>query len=270
MERQVRRWRLDGKVDAFEINSTSEAGVLHCHPSFNIGAMIEGAASVTSGSMTHVQAPGAVVTLNAYQPHASAWSAAVNRYFVLHIDPAFWETRLQPELGADGQFAQPVCRDGLVFHYLLGLRDQLHKDPTSVSSDDIDLLLKLCRGRGLIRDHVDEEDPSLTPMNGADFRELFSEGDDMQEGQPRISNLAEQVGMSRYQFSRLCSQTAGMQPRRLRLQLMVARAQKAINEGQDLASASLHAGFSDQSHMNREFRRTIGMTPREYQSAGRI
>jgi AraC-like DNA-binding protein len=56
-----------------------------------------------------------------------------------------------------------------------------------------------------------------------------------------------------------------MPPRRFRVQMMVAAAQQAISSGASLAEAAGLAGFSDQSHMSREFRRTYGMTPGEFQ-----
>ena len=71
--------------------------------------------------------------------------------------------------------------------------------------------------------------------------------------------------MSRFQFSRQFRHNSGMPPRRFRVQMMVATAQQAISSGASLADAATMAGFSDQSHMSREFRRTFGMTPGEFQ-----
>lgn len=81
-----------------------------------------------------------------------------------------------------------------------------------------------------------------------------------------MEDVAAALGLTRFQLSRLCQANHGMQPRRLRLQLMVAQAQVEISKGSSLTEAAHFAGFSDQSHMTREFRKTIGMTPREYQA----
>lgn len=265
MKRQVRHWRIDPWVDAFELVSGPEAGFLHCHPTFNIGAMIAGYSRVEANAVRHEQLPGAVVTLNAYQPHSSEWTADSNTYFVLHISNEFWESDIfaghQPD--RFHSFISPINRDPLLFHFMLGLREQLHSDPSAIGIDDIRALLNLSLSRG----HIIARSENLTAENAINFNHLLEAGAE-EAGEisaQRIELLANDAGMSRYQFARLCQRTAGMQPRRLRIQLMVARAQKIIREGQDLASASAIAGFSDQSHMNREFRRTIGMTPREYQ-----
>jgi AraC-like DNA-binding protein len=41
----------------------------------------------------------------------------------------------------------------------------------------------------------------------------------------------------------------------------VALARAAIEEGVPLARAAAYAGFADQSHMTRQFKRTYGLTP---------
>ncbi len=41
----------------------------------------------------------------------------------------------------------------------------------------------------------------------------------------------------------------------------LALARAAIESGQSLARAAAEAGFADQSHMTRQFKRTYGLTP---------
>ncbi|MFY9613877.1 MAG: helix-turn-helix domain-containing protein, partial [Candidatus Dormiibacterota bacterium] len=41
----------------------------------------------------------------------------------------------------------------------------------------------------------------------------------------------------------------------------LALARAAIESGQSLARAASEAGFADQSHMTRQFKRTYGLTP---------
>lgn len=128
-------------------------------------------------------------------------------------------------------------------------------------------LTRLCRSRGhIVARPIDTSDADEATIN--DLLRL-SEAEDADMGSATVSALAEDAGLTRFQFARLCQRTSGMQPRRLRIQLMVARAQRGIRNGLDLASASAMAGFSDQSHMSREFRRTIGMTPKDYQRLSR-
>lgn len=68
-------------------------------------------------------------------------------------------------------------------------------------------------------------------------------------------------GMSRWHFSRKMRALTGLSPRDLRRQLRVARARALIESGEELASAALHSGFSDQAHMTRQLRSLLGVTP---------
>lgn len=262
MQHGVRHWRIGEHIDAFDIVSGPEKGFLHCHATFNVGAMIDGRAHVAVGDIAHDQLPGAVVTLNAYQPHASAWFAATNTYFVLHINEAFWDEGSQISRLA-WRFLHPVSQDKLVFHFLCGLRAELETSPEAVRPEEIQSLMQLCQTRGLM-EQLPVREPDVDEAAIKDLLRLGDiEGTDL--GGMAIDSVAQEAGLSRFQFAKLCQRTSGMQPRRLRIQLMVARAQRSIQQGLDLAAASAMAGFSDQSHMSREFRRTIGMTPREYQ-----
>jgi AraC-like DNA-binding protein len=52
-----------------------------------------------------------------------------------------------------------------------------------------------------------------------------------------------------------------MPPHAFQTQLRVARARKLLREGASPASAALEVGFTDQSHLNRHFKRVLGITP---------
>jgi AraC-like DNA-binding protein len=57
-----------------------------------------------------------------------------------------------------------------------------------------------------------------------------------------------------------------MPPYAYLLQLRIAIGRRALADGASIAAAALAAGFADQSHFTREFRRRTGTTPGAYQS----
>ena len=73
--------------------------------------------------------------------------------------------------------------------------------------------------------------------------------------------LAERVGLTEVQLSRLFKATTGVPIRRYRLwhRLFVTAIRMA--EGQTLTDAALEAGFSDSSHFNHVFRSMLGLKP---------
>ncbi|MGD9210675.1 MAG: AraC family transcriptional regulator, partial [Desulfobacteraceae bacterium] len=82
-----------------------------------------------------------------------------------------------------------------------------------------------------------------------------------------VDDVARFVGFSRYHFLRVFKATTGLPPHAYLIQQRLKLARKAIEDGVSLADAALIAGFSDQSHLTRQFKSVYGLTPGRYQSA---
>jgi AraC-like DNA-binding protein len=84
-----------------------------------------------------------------------------------------------------------------------------------------------------------------------------------------VETLASTAGMSRRSFERQFRQAIGCSSltylRRVRINA-VCRA--ILCSARSLSEIALSCGYSDQSHMTREFRRLVGGTPREYRRRG--
>jgi AraC family transcriptional regulator len=79
-----------------------------------------------------------------------------------------------------------------------------------------------------------------------------------------LEKLAQQVGMSQFYFSRLFKQSLGTTPHQYVIQQRVERAKQLIQNGQlSLAEIALECGFANQAHLNRHFKRLVGVTPKE-------
>jgi AraC-like DNA-binding protein len=75
------------------------------------------------------------------------------------------------------------------------------------------------------------------------------------------STLEAIAGMDRFSIARHFRRAFGTSPDRYRTLRRLALARKAIESGQTLARAAAEAGFADQSHMTRQFKRSYGLTP---------
>jgi len=82
----------------------------------------------------------------------------------------------------------------------------------------------------------------------------------------RLADLAAAAGVSETQVIRSFSRETGMPPHAYLVALRVERAKRLIRAGRPLAGAALEAGFADQSHLNRHFRRLTGTTPGRFAS----
>jgi AraC-like DNA-binding protein len=82
-----------------------------------------------------------------------------------------------------------------------------------------------------------------------------------------ISQLAAEIGVSRYQLIRAFKEVYGLTPEDFRRQARVERARSLLRSNRKLVDIAVEAGFADQSHMTREFRRLVGPSPAAYRAA---
>jgi transcriptional regulator GlxA family with amidase domain len=83
----------------------------------------------------------------------------------------------------------------------------------------------------------------------------------------KISNtvLAGFVGLSASHFSRAFKQSAGVSPHRFVLESRIEQVRRLLAETElPLAQIAVIAGFGDQSHCSRWFRKLVGITPSKF------
>lgn len=79
-----------------------------------------------------------------------------------------------------------------------------------------------------------------------------------------LGELARVAGLSPFHFSRVFAAQTGMPPHAFQTQLRVARAAALLREGWAIPQAAAQAGFADQSHLTRHFKKLVGVTPGRY------
>lgn len=79
-----------------------------------------------------------------------------------------------------------------------------------------------------------------------------------------VAECAERVGVSREAFSRAFTRTHGMPPHAFGLITRLNHARRLLRHGAPIVDVAADAGFADQSHLGRCFRRAFGVTPGKY------
>ncbi|WP_031482333.1 AraC family transcriptional regulator [Maridesulfovibrio frigidus] len=80
----------------------------------------------------------------------------------------------------------------------------------------------------------------------------------------RLDDLAKLVDLSPFHFVRVFEKQLGITPHAFLMQARVNHSKKLITSSKRLADIAAECGFSDQSHLTRQFRRQFGITPGKY------
>lgn len=85
----------------------------------------------------------------------------------------------------------------------------------------------------------------------------------------RVTALAELAGLSVAQLERHFRRVFQLTPQQLLTKLRIETAMRLLQDDDSIASIGQACGFADQSAFTRQFKATVGMTPRDYRALGR-
>jgi AraC family transcriptional regulator len=80
-----------------------------------------------------------------------------------------------------------------------------------------------------------------------------------------LLEMAQQVQMSPYYFSRLFKQSTGQSPHQYLINRRIQQVKRLLaTTSLSIADIAAQAGFTDQSHLARHFKRQVGVTPSQF------
>jgi AraC family transcriptional regulator len=84
----------------------------------------------------------------------------------------------------------------------------------------------------------------------------------------KLADLAGSIGMSQFHFSHLFKQSIGTSPYQYLLQQRIERAKQLLKQtDRSIVDIALECGFNSHSHLSKQFRQLMGMTPKSYRSS---
>ena len=79
-----------------------------------------------------------------------------------------------------------------------------------------------------------------------------------------VAEMSQKVNISSYHLIRKFSSENGLTPHKFQMQCRIRKAQELLREGNKVIDVAQLVGFSDQSHLDRVFKKQVGITPEEY------
>lgn len=252
-----------GTIRALSAHFETFAFTRHEHDHFVVGLIGSGLQSFELGRNTYVTPPGYLMLINPGEPHTGQ-AAREGGFSYLALYPTLDDLRLFAEdsdLRSSGcfSFRRTHVRDASVHAGLWRALGEGIGDPLAQETAFVGVL------RELLRRHATCEGHPTGPIRAR--REVLRARDHLHahlEERVTLSELARVAGLSPYHLARLFTDAFGLPPHKYLEGLRVRLAQRLLAEGRPPVDAALAAGFSSQSHLNRSFKRILGVTPTAY------
>jgi transcriptional regulator GlxA family with amidase domain len=166
-------------------------------------------------------------------------------------------------LPAGVAFPEPVICDPRLAAGFVALHTALEAPANRLEHDE-----RLAEWLRALTEHSPAARPHQSPLSPRDDKAFRLARDylaDQPERNISLDELATAAGTGRHRLIRLFRQRTGLPPHALQLAHRIRTARRLLEAGRTPAQAATAAGFTDQSHLHRHFRRSLGVTPAEYQ-----
>ncbi|MDH6233630.1 AraC-like DNA-binding protein [Mesorhizobium soli] len=244
-------------MERIEARFHGEAYALHRHDTYAIGVTLNGVQTFRYRGRRRYSQPGQVLVLHPDELHdGGAGTEEGLRYRMLYLEPSL----LLDCLGTEGSslpfVRDPVLTDEALCATLLSALGPLDQTLDELFLDDFvaQLARSLARHAGQPPKPLGK--PALTAAYLArDYLEANA------ERLVRSDELESVTGLDRYALSRHFRAVFSTSPHRFLVMRRLQRARRMIETGEPLAETAVATGFTDQSHLNRQFKKAYGVTP---------
>lgn len=253
----------------------------HTHEFFTIGLMLRGAGSLWYRGAEHISQRGDIVVIPPGEVHTGALApgADVLEYVAAHVPADIVAGCANQDAGHDRapDIEAPVLRDDVVAAQLRRLNGATGSEASDHAAADEALTAAL--GLLVERHARPRSFGSANGYAGCDrnaeprvvqlAREVLCDcyGD---SAQTSLAALALRTGVSPFHLVRVFTRAVGLSPHQYLVQTRIRRATDLLARGVPCSFVAATTGFADQSHLTRQFKRYLGITPASYQRCLRV
>jgi AraC-like DNA-binding protein len=236
----------------------------HSHDYYVISLIARGRQSFTHQGTKHRTPPGGLILINPGAVHTG--EAADARGFelrALYPFPSLMETAV---FELTGRRALPFFKDVQVDHpwatnSILSLHKAILEGAGLLECESRILwsmaqLIQRYADMGSTEQRLGQEKKAIQQVRDY-IDEHFAES-------VTLNTLAQHVSLSPYYLLRVFRAEVGMPPYAYLESVRIGHTQQLIKAGKPLSEVSAEVGFSSQSHMTRQFKKIIGVTPGQY------
>jgi len=240
----------------------------HSHDEFSFGVIDKGSAKYINLNKTQRIVKGDTVLINPSDIHScnpdnGDWSYRmlfVDTHWVGNLQTEFWEAQ-----NTDYQTFKNYFETEKSFYKQFSHLFSLLINETNALQAESQLILFLKRcfkekkvSKNSKHKTIKSEDYRLRRVNELLMDELATNHS--------LSDLSLESGLSRYHLIRCFKEVYGLSPHALQLDERIKKAKVLLKAGHALLDISNNLGFADQSHFQRNFKKRMALTPKQYQN----
>lgn len=267
---QVRYWRRPelGRVELLQARYRRQNFGPHFHRCYAFGVIEAGAMAFNYLGRKFVASAGKVNLVCPGETHdGSAAGPDGWRYRMIYLGPDIVIRAAEEAFGRAA--TRPFFNTGVVVDPEAALSvGRLHRAMTEPGVSRLEresLLLEFLIG--FISRHAETKPRPWAvgdePRAVALAREFI---EDRLDQNVSLDQLSDQAGLSRFHLIRVFRRQVGLTPHAYLTQRRLCRAKDLLDQDRPIAEVALETGFSDQSHLNRAFKKIHGITPGQYRN----
>lgn len=231
----------------------------HSHDEFSFGVIDSGVADYQNLKQHNRIGVGDTVTINPADIHSCNPVAGDWSYRMLFVDTN-WVGNLQSEImnnKTDYQpFSKVLTRSAQSYQQFQLLFESLLHEPDPLVAES--LLIHY-----LQQFFFAKPSEKSAAINVSKVREMISDQLNINHS---LDDLAKESGLSRHHLIRSFKQSYGLSPHAYQLDERIKHAKTLLKSGCSLIDTANLLGFTDQSHMQRNFKKRLAITPKQYQA----
>lgn len=249
-------------LELFEAAFSTQTFSRHAHEGFAIGAIAEGAGGYVCRGERMILPAGSLSLMNPEEAHTGHAAAGRVRYNMLYAS----ENAVRAILGlrhlCGFSAIAPQDRELRLTHALAALAHRLNTQEApdwqiAVEEAVHDVLVQAFTHYAGAELRAAGREPAAVRLIRARIAAGVEAGETL-----ALAELADDARLNVSYLIRSVKRATGLTPHAHIVQARVDRARRMLLDGVPAAEAAIAAGFCDQAHLIRQFRRHYGVTPR--------
>jgi AraC-like DNA-binding protein len=260
-------WRVEvfGGLELLRAHFAKFTFSLHAHEEFMIVVTASGVALPQLWGSVHRVGAGDIFVLSPNEVHGGGPAEdSIWCYRSFYLPSALMQRVAQEFIGGERglpQFTKTVVNDPQLATQLYQAH-QLLEEPHSVLACETYLVEALAT---LIERHAVSK--AATPQIGVEHQAVKvvkAYLETLPAENVSLETLAQEAGLSPFRLCRVFRRETGLSPHAYQILVRVRLAKALLMKGIPIAQAAVAAGFFDQAHLTRHFKRIFGVTPGHY------